>query len=90
MNVADRDLRPPVVALHPAQDAHGVALVEAASEQVDVVPDHRRDAAGAVGELEREERVAVSCAAPPLALHCERRLDEGALLELGDVGALGH
>ena len=50
------------------QHAHRVALVEPRAQHVDVVPDHGRDAAGAVGQLQRQERVTVAGASP--ALRC--------------------
>ena len=90
LDIADRDLRPAVVALDATQHAHRVALVEPRPQHVDVVPDHGRNAAGAVGQLQRQERVTVAGAAPALALHRERGLDQSTFLELGYVGAFGH
>ena len=90
LEVAHGDLQPAAVALDPAEHAHRVTLVEARAEQVDVVPDHARHAAGAVGELHRQERVAVSGVAALLALHGERRVHEGALAQVGHVGVARH
>ena len=53
---AHLDLEPVAEALDPAEHAHGVALVEAPVEQVDVVPDARVDPAARIDELEREVR----------------------------------
>src|SRR6185312_17364014 len=79
-----------VVALDTTQHAHGVTLVESRSQDVDVVPDHRRNPARAVGQLQRQERVTVAGASPALTLHRERGLDQRTFLELGYVGAFGH
>ena len=51
LDVAHGDLQPAAVALDPPEHAHGVALVEARAEQVDVVPDDAGHAAGAVRQL---------------------------------------
>ena len=76
--------------LDPAEHADRVALVEPRAEQVHVVPDDARHAAGAVGQLDRQERVAVARVAALLALHRERRVDERPLRQVGHVGAPGH
>ena len=47
-------LQPAAEPLHAAEHAHGVALGEAAVEQLDVVPDARLDPPARVDELERE------------------------------------
>ena len=53
---ANLELEPIAEALHPAEHPDGVALAEAAVEQLDVVPDARLDAPARVDELEREVR----------------------------------
>ena len=64
---ADLELQPVVEALDAAEHAHGVALGEAAVEQLDVVPDPPLDPAGRVDELEREVGRALPGRAPLLA-----------------------
>ena len=73
-------------ALDATEHAHGVALVEALVEQLDVVPDPRLDATARVGELEREVRGARARAPPLLLRHREHALDGPVLGELGDRG----
>jgi hypothetical protein len=90
LHVADGDLEPAAVALHPSQHADGVALVEARSEQVHVVPDDARHASGAIGQLHREERVAVPGVAALLALDGEHGVDERPLAQIGHVGVARH
>ena len=80
LEVADRDLGPAVVRLDPSQHAYRVALGEAPAQQVDVVPDHGRHAAGAVCQLQRQEGIAVSGAPMALALHGEGRLPPPGVL----------
>src|SRR5207249_8150118 len=55
---ADVELEPVAESLDAAEDANGVALAEAAIEQLDVVPDACIDASGWIDELERELRPA--------------------------------
>ena len=90
LEVAHGDLEPAAVALDPAEHAHRVALVEPRAEQVDVVPDHAGHAPGAVGQLHRQERVAVSGVAALLALHGEGGVDERPLAQIGHIGVPGH
>ena len=73
-------------ALDPPEHVHGIALLEAPVEQVDVVPDPGLDAAARVGQLEREIRSTGTCAAPLLLRHRENALDRPILGELGDRG----
>ena len=70
--------------LDAAEHAHGVALAEAAVEQLDVVPDARVDAPARVDELEREVRRAALRPQPALGLDGEDALDDAVLRELGD------
>jgi uncharacterized protein (DUF1015 family) len=81
---ADLELKPVVEALHPPEHADGVALGEAAVEQLDVVPDPSLDAAGRIHELERE----IGRALPrrPALLPCDGvdALDGAIGGELGD------
>ena len=84
LDCAHVELELVAVALHAAQDAHGVALGEAAVEEIDVVPDAALDAAAAVDELEREVVGAGPRAQPPLARDRVGALDGRVLCELGD------
>ena len=90
LEVAHRDLEPPAVGLDLAEHPDRVALVEPGPEQVHVVPDDARDAARPVGQLDRQEGVAVARRAPELALDGERCVDHGPLGQVGHVGAPGH
>ena len=60
-------LQPAAEPLHASEHADGVALGEAAVEQLDVVPDARLDPAARVDELEREVGGAVLRPPPLLA-----------------------
>ena len=75
-----------VEALDPSEDPDGVALAEAAVEEVDVRPDSRVDAAARVGELEREVGGARARPAAFLLRDREDALDRPVLRELGDRG----
>src|SRR5919204_6372983 len=55
---ANGELETIAEALDTAEDAHGVALAEAAVEELDVLPHARVDAAARIDELEREVRSA--------------------------------
>ena len=80
------ELEPVAEPLDPSEHAHGVALGEARVEELDVVPDPRRDAPARVDELEREIGGAVLRAQPLLLRHRVDALDGAVLLELGDRG----
>ncbi len=54
LDCAHVELELVAVALHAAQDAHGVAFGEPAVEEIDVVPDAALDSATAVDELQRQ------------------------------------
>ena len=75
---ADDDLDAAAVLLDRAEHAHRVALREAAVEQRHVVEADGADAAGAIAELEREERRAGARAPQVLAQHREGGVDEPA------------
>ena len=83
---AHLELEPVAEPLDAAEHAHGVSFGEAGVEQLDVVPDPRRDPAARVDELEREIRGAVSRAQPLLLRDRVDALDGAVLLELGDRG----
>ena len=83
---SDVELQGVAESLHATEHPHGVALGEAAVEELDVVPDTRRDPAARVDELEREIRRAVARAQPLLARHGVHALDGAVLLELRDRG----
>lgn len=83
---AHLNLKLPTEALDAAEHAHGVTLVEALVEQVDVVPDARFDPAARVHELEREVGGAPSRAPALLPGHREHAFDGPVLDELGDRG----
>ena len=70
------ELQPVAEPLDPAEHPHGVALAEAAVEQLDVVPDPRLDAPGRVDELEREVGRAALRAQLSLRLDGEDALDD--------------
>ena len=88
---AHLELEPVAEALHAAEHAHGVALAEAAVEELDVVPDARLDLPGRVDELEREVRASRTGAEPLLARHRVEALDDPVLGQLRDrhPGILG-
>ena len=79
-------LEPAAEALHAPEHADGVALGEAAVEQLDVVPDPRLDPPARVDELEREVRRAVLRPPSLLAPDGVDALDGAILGELGDAG----
>ena len=81
---ADLELEPVAEALDAAEHAYGVALGEAAVEQLDVVPDPRLDPAGRVDELEREVRRALPRRPPLLAGDGVDALDRPVGGQLGD------
>ena len=81
---ADLELEPVVEALDAPEHAHGVALGEAAVEQLDVVPDPALDAAGRVDELEREIGRALPRRPPLLPRDGVDALDRAIGGELGD------
>ena len=72
--------------LDAPEHAHRVARLEAAVEQVDVVPDPRGDPAARVHELEREIARAVPRAQPFLARDRVNAFNGAVFLELGDGG----
>ena len=82
-------LEPAAEALHAPEHADGVALLEAAVEQLDVVPDPCLDPAARVDELEREVRRAGPRPAALLARDGVDALDGAVLGELGDRGHAG-
>ena len=79
-------LQPAAEPLDPAEHAHGIALGEAAVEQLDVVPDACLDPAARVDELEREVGRAVLRPPPLLARDRVHALDGPVLGEVGDRG----
>ena len=83
---AHLNLEPPAEALDATEDAHGVALVEALVEQVDVVPDSCFHTSARVNQLEREVRRASAGTPPLLPRYREHALDGPVLDELGDRG----
>jgi uncharacterized protein (DUF1015 family) len=72
--------------LHPPEYADGVALLEAAVEEFDVVPDPRLDPPARVNELENEVRGAILRPTALLASDRVHALDGAVLRELGDAG----
>ena len=82
-------LEPAAEPLHASEHAHGVALGEAAVEQLDVVPDARLDPPARVDELEGEIGRAVLRSATLLAADGEHALDGAILRELGNAGHAG-
>ena len=78
------ELQAPVEALDAGQHADGVALLEAAVEQLDVVPDAPLDAPARVDELEREVGLAVPRREAALARDREDTVDRAVLDEVGD------
>ena len=81
---ADLELQPVVEALHAPEHAHGVALGEAAVEQLDVVPDPRLDPARRVDQLEQQVRRALPGRPPLLAGDGVDALDRSVGGQLGD------
>ena len=78
------ELQAPVEALDAGQHADSVALLEAAVEQLDVVPDAPLDAPARVDELEREVGLAVPRRQAALARDREDTVDRAVLDEVGD------
>ena len=78
------ELQPVAELLDSTEHPHGVALGEAAVEQLDVVPDPRVDAAARVDELDREIGRTPLRPQPSLRLHGEDALDDAVGFELGD------
>ena len=72
--------------LDTPEHLHRVALVEAAIQQLDVVPDARLDASAGIDQLEREIRGAVARAPPLLSCDGVDAFDRPVLRELGDAG----
>ena len=89
LDCAHLHLQPAAEALDAPEHAHGVALVEAAVEQLDVVPDPRLDPPARVDELERE--IGRAGLRPPALLAADgvHALDGAVLGELGDRGHAG-
>ena len=83
LDCAHVELELVAVALHAAQDAHGVAFGEPAVQEIDIVPDAALDPAAAVDELQREVVGAGPRAQPALAGHRVGALDGRVLCELG-------
>jgi uncharacterized protein (DUF1015 family) len=81
---ADLELEPVVEALHPAEDADGVALGEAPIEELDVVPDPALDPPGGVDEFERQVRRALPRRPALLASDGVDTLDRPVGSEVGD------
>ena len=82
-------LEPAAEPLHASEHADGVALGEAAVEQLDVVPDARLDPPARVDELEGEIGRAVLRPPALLAADGEHALDGAILRELGNAGHAG-
>jgi hypothetical protein len=81
---ADVELQPVPELLDAPEHPHGIPLVEAAVEQLDVPPDARLDPAARVDELEREVRRAVLRPPPLLPGDREHAFDDAVRDELGD------
>src|SRR5262245_59051992 len=81
---ADLELKAVAEAVDAAEHAHGVALVEAAVEQVDVAPHARLDPPAGIDELEGEVRRASPRAQTLLLRDRVDALDYPVLLELCD------
>ena len=81
---ADLELKPVVEALDASEHAHGVALGEAAVQQLDVLPDPRLDPAGRVDQLEHQVRRALSGRPPLLAGDGVDTFDRAVGRQLGD------
>lgn len=79
-------LQLPAEALDAAEDADGVALVEARVEQLDVAPHARLDATARIDELECEVWSTRAGAASLFPCDREHALDGPVLDELGDRG----
>ena len=86
---AHLQLEPAAEPLHAPEHADGVALREAAVEQLDVVPDARFDPPACVDELEREIGRSVFRAPPLLAADGKNALDGAILRELRNAGHAG-
>ena len=78
------ELQTPVEALDARQHADGIALLEPAVEQLDVVPDAPLDPPARVDELEREVGLAVPRRQAPLPRDREDAVDRAVLHEVGD------
>jgi hypothetical protein len=87
---ANVELEAVAKALHPPEYTHGVALVEAAVEELDVVPDAGLDSSTRIDELEREIRTAGARSQPLLPRHGEEPLHDPVLCQLCDRGRDGH
>ena len=81
---ADLELQPVVEALDAPEHAHGVALGEAAVQQLDVLPDPRLDPAGRVDQLEHQVRRALPRRPPLLAGDGVDAFDRAVGGQLGD------
>ena len=82
---ADRDLRAPaLVDLVAPDDVHRRARAAELAHCGDVVPDHRRDAAGAVAEDQLEELAAVAPLAPVGLADQEDLVEVGAVLKVAN------
>ena len=84
LNGPHGELEPSVEPLDAPEDAHGVALGEAAVEELDVVPDTTFDPAARVDELEREVGLAAAGREPALARDGVDAVDGAVLDQLGD------
>jgi hypothetical protein len=82
---ADLELEPLAEAGDAAEHAHGVALGEAAVQELDVVPHPGLDPAGAVDELERQVGGTFPRPQPLLARDRVDALDDAILRQLGDA-----
>src|SRR5919109_3500138 len=83
---ADGELEPVAEALDSPEDADGVALPEAAVEELDVLPHARVDAAARIDKLEREVRRSRLRPQPLLPRHAVDAFDHPVLGELDDRG----
>ncbi len=81
---ANLELEAVAEALHPAKDAHRVALAEALVEELDVVPDASLDPPRRIDELESEIGSAGAGSEPALPGHCVEAFDDPILGQLRD------
>lgn len=87
---ANVELETVAKALHSPEHAHGVSLVKAAVEQLDVVPDAGLDSSARIDELECEIRTARARSQPLLPRHREEALHDPVLCQLSYRGRDGH
>ncbi len=81
---AHLELKPAVESLDAGEHPHGVALVEATVEQLDVVPDPPFDPPARVDELEQQVRLPLTRREASLASDCEHAVDGSVFDEVGD------